>query len=75
MLKENEEYLINGELMKFSVDVERDVYSTLPVAIFTGANKSIIIKYNRLTQTYHYSEPIDIEIEYHYYSWRRKPKD
>lgn len=75
MLKENEEYLINGELMKFSVDVEKAGYSTLPVAIFTGTNKTITIKYNRLTQTYQYSEPIDLEIEYHYYGWQRKPKE
>lgn len=74
MLKENKVYKINGIDYKFKSSVASNYATTglNPVAIFSNPDATDIrIEYNRMTQTYMYSEPIDFNIKYSVYGWMK----
>ncbi|ASZ76339.1 hypothetical protein [Proteus phage PM2] len=72
MLKENKIYKINGIDYKFKSDVSITPSGLNPVAVFSNPDATDIrIKYNRMTRTYTYSEPIVFNIKYSVYGWMK----
>ncbi|AUM58553.1 hypothetical protein KNT81_gp218 [Proteus phage phiP4-3] len=73
MLKENKVYKVNGLDYKFKSDVVYSAMGLNPVAIFSNPNaKDIVVEYNRMTQSYTYSEEMDFKIKYSVYGWMKE---
>lgn len=71
MLKQDHNYVINGESAKFNATVERGLMGLFPVAEFTFPDgKTIRVVHNSLKGTSTASDLMDRVIAYRNGSWR-----